>query len=302
MPAAARCHDAHVHLFSRRWFEVFHRLSPRFAPDDPVESMAEHLGFELPPEDPAELAARWVEELDRHGVGRAALLMSHLEDSSSVSRAVRAFPGRFAGLQMVDPRVDVARDAVHEALDEGGMSGIALFPALHHFRPDDPALAPVLEEAAAFAAPVFIHLGELRIPVLRRLGIPDPVDPSFSRPLALRSTAEEFSDVTFLVPHFGGGRFEETLELGRALPNVVVDTSSSNSWIEPPETLATVLERTLETLGPQRILFGTDSSAFPRGYRTDLAESLDEALDEIGADAATREAILRGNFERVFGS
>ena len=43
--------------------------------------------------------------------------------------------------------------------------------------------------------------------------------------------SEEIRKLMFIVPHFGGGYFHETLMLGHQAKNVYVDTSSSNSWI-----------------------------------------------------------------------
>ena len=50
-----------------------------------------------------------------------------------------------------------------------------------------------------------------------------------------------------------------------------------------------------------RILFGTDSSFFPRGWQRPIYEAQGNALDEIGLGSAERGAILADNFERVFG-
>ena len=63
--------DAHVHFFSHRFFSALcdHCRVP-------IDQVAAKLGWELPSEDPIQLAARWTAELDRHGVSRAALIAS----------------------------------------------------------------------------------------------------------------------------------------------------------------------------------------------------------------------------------
>ena len=38
--------------------------------------MVEQLGWDLPPQDNAQLAARWVEELDKHSVEKTVLIAS----------------------------------------------------------------------------------------------------------------------------------------------------------------------------------------------------------------------------------
>jgi predicted TIM-barrel fold metal-dependent hydrolase len=85
-------------------------------------------------------------------------------------------------------------------------------------------------------------------------------------------------------------------------PNVHFDTSSSNGWIkyEHGLTLGAVFRQALAVAGPERLLFGTDSSFFPRGWVMDVYEQQSAALDEIGASAEVREKIFGGNFERLF--
>ena len=47
-------------------------------------------------------------------------------------------------------------------------------------------------------------------------------------------------------------------------PNVYLDTSSTNSWMRYEALdLKTVFRRALAVAGPERLLFGTDSSFFP---------------------------------------
>jgi predicted TIM-barrel fold metal-dependent hydrolase len=55
-------------------------------------------------------------------------------------------------------------------------------------------------------------------------------------------------------------------------------------------------------VGPERLLFGSDSSFFPRGWVRDVYERQSAALDEIGATADAREKIFGGNFSRLFPS
>ena len=88
--------------------------------------------------------------------------------------------------------------------------------------------------------------------------------------------------------------FRETLLLFYQQDNVYVDTSGSNIWmryIPYPSDLKGVMKRALEAGGPERIVFGTDSSMFPRGFRYDILEKQlrifkelklsDDALEQI---------------------
>jgi uncharacterized protein len=108
--------------------------------------------------------------------------------------------------------------------------------------------------------------------------------------------------VPIIIPHFGAGLLREALMVADLCPNVHFDTSSSNGWIKyvPGLTLGAVFRQALAVLGPDRLLFGTDSSFFPRGWIADVYAQQTSALDEIGASADVREKIFAKNFDRLF--
>ncbi|HEY4611883.1 MAG TPA: amidohydrolase family protein, partial [Bacteroidota bacterium] len=68
----------------------------------------------------------------------------------------------------------------------------------------------------------------------------------------------------------------EVLQLGKECPNVYVDTAGSNSWMADHASkpdLKTVFKKALDVFGAGRILFGSDSGMFPRGYRYDIVDN-----------------------------
>ena len=56
---------------------------------------------------------------------------------------------------------------------------------------------------------------------------------------------------------------------------------------------------TLDVVGPGRILFGTDSSFFPRGWQHAIFEDQARALYEAGLSAADAELIFSANLLRI---
>ena len=64
--------------------------------------------------------------------------------------------------------------------------------------------------------------------------------------------------------------------------------------------LAAVFRQALAVVGPERLLFGSDSSFFPRGWVRGVYDQQSAALDEIGATADVRDKIFGGNFDRLF--
>jgi predicted TIM-barrel fold metal-dependent hydrolase len=86
--------------------------------------------------------------------------------------------------------------------------------------------------------------------------------------------------------------------------NVYLDTSSSNSWIKftPGLTLDQVFKTALNVVGPDRLIFGTDSSFFPRGWNGDVHRQQKSALDAIGVSSSVQERIFGTNFQQLFGA
>jgi predicted TIM-barrel fold metal-dependent hydrolase len=283
--------DVHCHFFSSRFFAALGG-----------DAALSALGWDAP--GPAEaLADRWVAELDRHRVSRAALIASVPGDAASVATAVQRHPDRLVGFCMVDPTQPEAAATAAQALDSGGVRAICLFPSMHRFSIQDERATRLFDVAAARSGTaVFVHCGVLSVGVRKKLGLPSPFDMRFSNPLDLHAVALGHSNIPIIVPHFGAGLFREALMLADLCPNVLLDSSSSNSWVkyQPGLTLAAVFRQALAVAGPDRVLFGTDSSFFPRGWVRDVYEQQAATLDEIGASLEVKEKVLGGNFDRVF--
>ena len=107
--------------------------------------------------------------------------------------------------------------------------------------------------------------------------------------------------VPFIIPHFGAGLFREALLVADLCPNVYLDTSSTNRWMayHPALTLAGVFRQALEVAGPDRLLFGTDSSFFPRGWNRAVYDAQVSALEAAGVDEERPPAHFRRKLRPV---
>ena len=306
--------DAHVHFFSHRFFAalVAQKAAQKAALNPgqksemhelSVESLAPLLNWQLPPETPALLADHWAGELDRHGVERAVLIASVPGDAESVIAAVRKYPQRFFGYMMVNPLLPDCISSVLLALHGGHMHGLCLFPAMHGYSLHDDRVAAILDVAAKTGAVVFVHCGVLSVGVRQKLGLPSPFDMRFSNPIDLHSIALRHPQLRFVVPHFGAGYFREALMLCDMCPNVYLDTSSSNSWTKFDTAgldVADVFRRALAVAGTRRLLFGTDSSFFPRGWNAEIFDAQVKALRAIGATEETARLVFNDNLQQLF--
>ena len=294
--------DAHCHFFSTGFFAALGRQLKGADPRAPHETAVGRLGWNAPGS-AENLSDRWAHELDQAGVARASLIASVPGDAASVVTAVRRHPRRFVGWFMVDPTQPDALDTAADAIDRGGLRAVCLFPAMHRFSIQDERVRELFEVTAARpGTAVFIHCGVLTVGVRTRLGLPSPFDVSLGNPLHVHPLALAYPTVPVIIPHFGAGFFREALMVADLCPNVHFDTSSSNSWMKyhPALTLNMVLGQVLSVAGPDRVLFGSDSSFFPRGWVRQVYEQQSLALDEIGASTDVRDKMFGGNFDRLF--
>ena len=297
-----RVRDAHAHLFTRRFFETMAGLAPsgRLAGPDPVASLARETGLEIP-SGRGVAAARWGQELQERGVEAAVLMGSIPGEGDEVAEAVEALGGRCIGYAMVDPTKPACAESIAR-MGEKGLRGAAFFPAMHGYQISDEAIRPALNAVRDSGLVAFVHFGLLRLGLRDKLGVGCPFDLEYANPIHLHKVALRYPEVTFQIPHFGCGFFREVLLLGAQASNVFLDTSSSNSWIKtqaPGITLQEVFARALDVYGSKRILFGTDSNVFPRGWRKDIFEEQVGILGNLGVTADEAADVLGENLARL---
>ncbi len=245
------------------------------------------------------LADRWVAELDRYGIDRIGFATGGGNDT--LAHAVARHPARFIGFAHHNPFDPDAAAEMQRAVTELGLRGLKILaPALER-RIDDKSLYPLWETVEALGVPVLIHFG--------MLGGGGGISwNERDNPGALEPVCRGFPTIQFVVPHFGIQYVKELLFLCWACENVNVDTSGSNQWtrwMPYSLTLEDLIRKFYETVGPDRILFGSDSSWFPRGFSIRYLQDQiracrfmnlpDDALRKIFGDNAVRLFRLEGD-------
>ncbi|MGI9148878.1 MAG: amidohydrolase family protein [Chloroflexota bacterium] len=240
------------------------------------------------------LADRWVGELDRYGIDRIAFATGGGNDT--LARAVARHADRFIGFAHHNPFAPGATAEMQRAVAELGLRGLKILaPALER-RIDDRDLYPLWQTVEALGLPVLIHFG--------MLGAGGGISwNERDNPGALESVARDFPTIQFVVPHFGIQYVKELLFLCWACENVHVDTSGSNQWtrwMPYPLTLDDLIRKFYETVGPDRILFGSDSSWFPRGFSIRYLQDQIRACRFMNLPDAALRQIFGGNAARLF--
>lgn len=289
--------DAHVHFFSHAFYAGLARQKKA----ETAEALGPALGWDIPAKDPVILAGEWATEFERQGVDGACLIASMHSDEASVAAAVAAYPERFFGYFMLDPTQPDALERVQGAAANIHLHCMCLFPAMHTFSLTDVRLVPLLEIASDSGMAVFVHCGAISVGVRKKLGLPSQFDMRYSNPLDLHPVALHFPQIRFIIPHFGAGLLREALMVSDLCPNVYLDTSSSNRWMAYEGLdLRSVYQRAIAVVGVDRLLFGTDSSFFPRGWHAAIFDAHVKALYELGLEKEQAEQILAFNLQRVF--
>jgi hypothetical protein len=291
--------DAHCHFLS----EVFFRAlgTELGVGGDAGWVLPGRLGWARPGS-AEDLSDAWVTELDRHRVARAMLIASVPGDEASVGAAIARHRSRFVGAFMFHPKAPGAAERLERAFGQLGFSTACLFPAMTHVAVDDPASEAVFAAAERHGRAVFVHCGVLSVGARKKLGLPSRFDLRLGDPLAVAAVAVRHPSVPVVIPHFGAGMFREALMAAESASNIVFDSSSSNSWIKFHQglTLKQVFTRALDCVGPERILFGTDSSFFPRGWQKPVYDMQRAILNDLNTPIEAQSQIFGGNFSRVY--
>ncbi|MCB9459785.1 MAG: amidohydrolase [Anaerolineaceae bacterium] len=254
-------------------------------------------GFDPPeqnPPDDATQAKRWADEIDKYGLRAVGFVTGGGNDN--LAEVISMYPDKFIGFAHNYPFADNAADELRRAITELGLKGYKLLAPNLDRAIEDEAAYPVWEVCAEYNIPVLIHFG------IQGGGGGIAWHENIN-PLKLHNVAKDFPDVNFVVPHFGCAWIRETLQLCWACANVSIDTCGSNQWVRWVDgdwTVKKLFRKYVETIGAERIIFGTDSSYFPRGFAVRYLEDQIRDCRELGLTDDQLQAIFGGNAARLF--
>ena len=228
-------------------------------------------------------AANLLAEMDDVGVAQAAILpiAAALPFAASLTerwtRAIRenGWQDRLLPFASVNPHASDA-PARLRAYADAGARGVKLHPEMQRFFPDEAEAMAVYEVCRERALPVIFHAG--------RSGI----EPERIRKFALMRRYEPavsaFPEVRFIFGHGGARDLERAIPIARAHRNV---------WLGLSCLGVSQIDRALQALGPERLVFGSDWPFYH------LATPLAKILIVTRGDEAVRDALLRGNAEAL---
>lgn len=249
---------------------------------------------EAPLDDQA-MADAWYEDMISKGLEKVVFVSGG--GNERLARVIALHPDRFIGFAHNNPESPDAAKHLEKGLGELGLKGYKLLGPLIETPLDDRRFYPLWEICQHYGVPVLIHFGLLGAAG----GMPEGTNIS---PLAISQATRDFPKLNFIVPHFGCTHMGDLLKLCWTRPNVFVDSSGSNQWIRwmPYQlTLEDVIRKFVETIGPGRLLFGTDSSWMPRGFASIYLEEQHKIFRFLGLDDEALRAVFYQNGADLLG-
>lgn len=289
--------DIHAHLPYPTNFIKRHKIADQYNAER-GKRMRLTWDFPDPSEEDEEMNAipiidRWLSELDKYNIDKLNFLTAN--DNGDLAEQVGKYPDRFIGFAHHSIEEPNALEELKRSIDELGLKGYKMFGPLVNRPLHDSSLLPVWEFLAEREIPVLIHFGMLG----RGGGI---VDHQNISPLSIFQVAREFPELPIIIPHFGAGYFQELLHLCWSCPNVYIDTSGSNQWMRwmPYHLdLEILFRKSFELIGSERIIYGSDSNGFPRGYVYRYLQDQLRTCREINMGEEDIENIFGNNARRL---
>lgn len=237
-----------------------------------------------------------------------------------VAATIAKHPTRFQGFATL-PNAAPA-DAALE-LERGvrqlGLSGAMLCGRTREKNLDHPDFRPMFQTAAKLGAPLYIHPQIPQRAVREALysGFGDPVDTAFAAfglgwhyeagiqfvRLVLAGVFDEYPDLQIILGHWGEVVLfyvERLNSLARVkkLERPIPDYFRQNLYVTPSGMWSQAyLQRSLEIVGPERIMFSTD---YPYQYRPGRPGR--SFLEKSALSPEEKEQFAHGNWERLAGS
>jgi predicted TIM-barrel fold metal-dependent hydrolase len=177
--------------------------------------------------------------IDKLCVSAVDSLIFDLESGNeSVYRIMKKYPSRVIGFASI-PSPHFGRkglEHLQRAVEVHGVAGIGELETNSSYEIDIPQWIAVLEKAAELKVPVLVH----------------------APPLPCVRAAERVPEATILLAHIGTGNgltiteWIDSIEMAKRHPNIYIETSTSI-------TSYGQIEMAVRELGPERVVFGSDS-------------------------------------------
>jgi len=182
--------------------------------------------------------------MDRNGIDKAivcsmgkGLNVETSRANDEISSAVRKHPDRLVGFAGANPwHEDAALDELERGVKRLGLRGLKLHPDLQGFPASDDLVYPLIRRAGELKIPVYVHSGTS----------------IYSQPMEIGEMALSCPETTVIMGHMGYDNYYfDAIPAARRSHNLILETSrNAQYW---------TIEESVEAIGPDRVVFGTDA-------------------------------------------
>ncbi len=235
-------------------------------------------------------------QMDVAGIEKAVLLpiacARARQDAVSSNEQVAELCGmseRFIGFASVDPLAPGAPKELESAIRALGLKGLKLDAALQDFDLNHPKVFDLYEAAASLRIPVLVHTGMSWAPGT-------PLEQA--QPLLLEKAIRRFSNLRFVLAHWGWPWVWDATALALKYPNVFLDTSAFY-FDGPQEFFQFVFSRQIPTTLIERSL--RNQIVFGSNYPRVEIKNMVKALKSLPLTEGCLEKIFSTNAQRLLG-
>jgi len=166
------------------------------------------------------------------------------EANNVTLEAMGEYPDRIYGYCFINPGyLKASMEELERCILGEGMIGVKLY---NQYFANEPVVFPFVEKSIEWGVPILIHAAHAMDEDTRRN------QPRLSDGFHIAELARVYPEATLIEGHIGGGGdWEWSLKAIRRVPNVYLDTSGS-------VVDEGMIEKAVNMLSAQRVLFGTD--------------------------------------------
>ena len=284
--------------------------------EDRLDDLGKHR-LELMDESGVEVQVLSVTTPALHNLEPAESVILARQTNDLVAATVTRYPTRFQGFATLptaapeDAAIELERGVTHL-----GLLGTMLCGRTREKNLDHPDFLPLFETAERLGVPVFVHpqIPQRAVREVYYSGFGDQIDTAFATfglgwhyeagiqfiRLILSGLFDTYPDLQIILGHWGEVVLFYLERLGALarvtkLQRPIADYVRQNLYVTPSGMWSqSYLQRTLDLVGPERILFSTD---YPYQYRPGRPGRT--FLEEAALSSEQKEGFAHGNWDRI---
>lgn len=219
---------------------------------------------------------RVLDDMEQHKLDRRVISSINglpiKENNEAINEIVAAYPDKFIGCAVINPKLESALDDIVAALALKHIEMIEFNPYEHGYFPDtEPNIDPILEKISEKGLPVKMFVG------ISSYGIPQQWE----------KYVEKYRNINFIFLHMG------CFDYGYTCVDVVARHENAYTEISNQYELQ-ILKKAMDEIETEKILFGT---TFPER----LTSSALKIFDSIKLSEEKQQIIYYENAKRILG-